>query len=134
MTEPVEIPSKIDGIDILFGILPYGIALFLTITWGRLFIRAIHGEQAKVSTGLSVMSGLGIASWSFMSGTRARENIALRGSVIDLREALRETAADEATRDQRSAARDARMFKLTVAMAVLAGMTLLAAIATLIAK
>ena len=58
--------------------------------------------------------------------------MALRESLIEVREVMRTAAEDDAERDQRNAARDERIYKVTVAMAVVAGVTLAAAIITLV--
>lgn len=93
----------------------------------------LRGEEAKVPTSAPLVSGMAIAAWSYVSGTHVRQNIAQSKSISEVGELLRETASDEIQRDQRNAARDDRVYKLTVAMAVLAGLTLAAAIATLVA-
>jgi hypothetical protein len=128
-----EESPTIDGIDLLFGLIPYGVTCAAVAIWGRVWARMLRGEEAKVPTSAPLVSGMAIAAWSYVSGTHVRQNIALGKSISEVGELLRETASDEIQRDQRNAARDDRVYKLTVAMAVLAGLTLAAAIATLVA-
>ncbi len=128
-----EKSTTIDGIDLLFGLIPYGMTFLAATVWAPVCARVLRGEEANVPTHAPLVSGLVIASWTFVSGTRFRENIALRDSVADVRELVRVAASDGVQRDERNAARDERIYKLTVAMALLAGLTLAAAIATLVA-
>lgn len=124
---------RIDSIDLAFGLIPSAATFLVAVVWGRVLVRSLRGEGGEVPMSASVVSGIAIASWSYVSGTHARQNLLLRESVADVRDLIRESASDEAQRDERNAARDERVYKLTVAMAVLAGLTLAAAIATLVA-
>jgi hypothetical protein len=132
MARDPKAPSGIDAIDVFFGLIPAGSAALAVILWARLMVRALRGEKAAPTWGVSVASGLAIAAQAFVSGTRVREDLALRSSVVEVRTLVRDAAEEQVERDRRDSAREGRLYKLTVAMAVLAGLTLAAAIATLI--
>lgn len=80
------------------------------------------------------MTGFCLATWAFRSQAHVREAVELRRSVADAIALAREASADASERDRRDRSRDERIFRVTVAMAIVAGLTLLAAIATLIAS
>jgi hypothetical protein len=127
-----QAPQGIDAIDVFFGLIPTGATSLAVVLWVRLMVRALRGEKAVPGLGLSVASGLAIAAQAFVSGSHVRHDLALRSSVVEVRTLVRDAAEEQIQRDRRDAAREWRLYKLTVAMAVLAGLTLAAAIATLI--
>lgn len=87
-----------------------------------------------------------IATRSLVAATEVRESVALRQAVggtrqavsdtrqaiSDTRELIHDMAREAETRDQRAARRQDQLFKVTLTMAWVAGLTLLAAIVTLL--
>jgi hypothetical protein len=133
-------PSNVDAIDVLFGLLPAGMTMIVMVLWGRLLARSIRGDAPRtIPLGTSVASGLAIASWSFVSGTRVRWNVALRQSIVVLRTLGQEQAEEATLRDRRDIARDERdharndqLFRINIGLLILAALTLAAAIVTLV--
>jgi len=142
--------SYIDGFDVLFGLFPglTGYAAF--VSWARVIVRALRGEPVVEDRRTIYATAAFIAARAISSGAHVRQSVALRDSVVELRgllgdaaadaeerekrlsETLAIAAADAETREKRAADRDKRLYKVNIAMATLAGLTLLAAIVTLV--
>ena len=140
----------LDAYDVLFGLVPglAGYAAF--VAWADVIVRALRGEDTSENWRTFVGSAGYIGSRAMISSANARSNVALHDSVTEmrqllreaakdaeerdsrLRDLLREVAADAQAREQHAAQRDQRLYRVTFAMAVLAGLTLLSAIVTLV--
>jgi len=145
-----RIRAYIDGFDVLFGLFPglTGYAAF--VSWARVIVRALRGEAVIEDRRTTYATAAFIAARAISSGTHVRQSVALHESIRELRELLGEAAADAEAREKRlaetleaaaldaearerrAADRDKRLYKVNVAMASLAGFTLLAAIVTLV--
>jgi hypothetical protein len=124
--------SSFDGFDFFFGLVPWMAAYAAFVSWATVIVRAIRGEAVTEDWRAVVSTAAYIGARAMADATEVRESFALRGSVAELRELLRDAARDAEERDRRAAQRERRVYRITVAMAVLAGFTLLAAIGSVI--
>ena len=127
-----ELRSSIDAFDVLFGLFPWMAAYIAFVTWASKIVNAIRGEEVIDDWRTTFATVAFIAARSIGSAAEVRGNVALHESVVEMRELLREAAADAEARDRRAAEREAKLFSVTVKMAWVAGFTLLAAIVTLV--
>lgn len=129
--------ADVDAVDVLFvlmGLVGYG----AFVSWANVIVRALRGEDAKENWRTSTSTGMLIGIWTLTSGTRVREMAALRGAAVEMRSLVHDAAAQSEVRDQRAAERDhhasqqqAHMLSLTKWLVALAGLTLAAALVTL---
>jgi hypothetical protein len=124
--------AKPDSVEMFYGFLPAMAGYAAFVMWAGLIVRAIRGEPAREDWRVLLASTLFLATRTLVSGTHVRESLALRASVVEMRGLLSEGAQAAERRDQRDAERSERLRKLTIALVALAGMTLAAAIVTLI--
>jgi hypothetical protein len=124
--------ASIDGFDVVFGLLP-GLTGYAAVTvWTQMLIRGVRGEQDEADEWrLIAASAAYIATRSLASASRVRGDVSMHASVAEMRELLREAARDAEQRDGRAAAMEARLYRINVRMAWVAGLTLAAAIVTL---
>lgn len=129
---PRTLRSLVDGFDVVFGLLPWLAGYGTFVIWARVIVGAIRGEEVSHSWSTDAITALFIAAGSLASAARVRAGVALHDSVAELREAAQEASEEAERRDARAAARDAQLYRVTVKMAWVAGLTLAAAILTLI--
>lgn len=130
--------ANIDAVDVVFVLMgSVGHAAF--VSWANVIVRAIRGEEARENWRTIASSGMLIGFWALMSGARVREMASLRGAAVEMRGLVHDAAVQSELRDQRAAERDhhasqqqAHMLSLTMWLVALAGLTLAAAIVTLI--
>lgn len=130
--------ANIDAVDVLFllaGVVRH--AAF--VSWAKVIVRAIRGEEAKEDWRTLASTGLLIGTWALTSGAKVREMASLRGAAVEMRELVHEATVQSevrdrqaAERDQRASRQEARMLSLTKWLVLLAGLTLAAAIVTLV--
>jgi hypothetical protein len=124
--------SSFDGFDFFFGILPWMSAYAAFTSWLNDIVAALREEGGKESRRTTASTALFVATRAMADATEARESVALRGSVVEMRQLLKEAAKEAEERDKRAAARDRRLFRITVAMAVVAACTLLASMGAVV--
>jgi hypothetical protein len=124
--------SNVDAFDVWFGLLPWLTGFAMAVSWAKLIVRALRGEAVKEDWRVTYSTAAFIAVRAMADASGPRESAALRDSVTEMRGLLRDAAQDAEERDKRAATRDRRLYRTTVAMAVLAGFTLLAAIGSVI--
>lgn len=130
--------ANIDAVDVLFVLMgSVGYAAF--VSWANVIVRAIRGEEANENWRTVASSGVLVGVWALMSGARVREMASLRGAAVEMRGLVHDAAAQSELRDRRATQRDhdasqqqARMLSLTRWLVALAGLTLAAAIVTLV--
>ncbi|HET9154262.1 MAG TPA: hypothetical protein VFN85_09130 [Solirubrobacterales bacterium] len=130
--------ANMDAVDVVFVLFgSVGYAAF--VSWANVIVRAIRGEEVKESWRTVASSGVLVGVWALMSGARVREMAALRGAAVEMRGLVHDAAAQSEVRDRRAAERDdsasqqqERMLLLTRWLVALAGLTLAAAIVTLV--
>lgn len=127
-----ELRTSVDAFDVLFGLFPWMAAYMAFVMWANKIVNAIRGEEVTDDWRTTSATVAFIAARSIASATEVRESVALRESVVEMRQLLREAAADAEARDRRAADREDKLFSVTVKMAWVAGFTLLAAIVTLV--
>jgi hypothetical protein len=143
--------GDIDVFDLVFGFGPWMAAYAAFVTWLNLIVRAVRGEDVEQDRRTTYATAAFIGARAIYSATHTRETVGLHNSVVELRELQREAAKDAEARDKRmrellqqaaadaearetrgAADRERNLYKINVAMAVLAGLTLAAAIVTLV--
>lgn len=133
----------------LFGLIPGAAAYAAFVAWTDVIVRALKGEDASENWKTLVGSAAYMGSRAMVSSTNFRASVALNEAVAETGQSLREVAADAEARDERTremlqravadaearekraAEREGRLYKVTLTMAWVAGLTLLAAIVTL---
>jgi hypothetical protein len=131
--------TGIDAVDIWFGIVPGIVRYAAFVSWAEVIVRAIRGEESKGNWKTFTSTGVLIAVWTVTSGSRVREMASLRGAAVEMRGLVHEANVQAELRDRQAAGRDhrsslqeARMLSLTKWLVALAGLTLAAAIVTLV--
>jgi hypothetical protein len=122
----------IDSIDFFYGIFPFAAGYAAFVTWTPLVVRAIRGEEVKEGWRLYTATAASMAAYTLKSGAQIRQAEALRAAVANLREVQREAAEDAKQRDERAAAQQDRLNRLTQRLVVIAAVTLAASIVTLV--
>jgi len=134
MTRVRRLKAYLDPIDLFFGIFPAAACYAAFVTWASLIVRAIRGEDVKEDWRVFVSTAAAMSAFTLVSGTRVRETRAMRGAAVEVRELVREAAADAQRREQRAAEQQDRLTRLTKWLVLLAAVTLAAAIVTLVAS
>jgi hypothetical protein len=125
--------SSIDSFDIVFGLLPGVTGYAVAASWTTALLRGIRGEhRAADERRLMIASAAHIASRAVASATQVRGDVSMERSVTEMRALLHDAAREAEERDRRAAERDERAHGINVAMAWVAGLTLAAAIVTLV--
>jgi hypothetical protein len=142
--------GNIDVFDLVFGFGPWLAAYAAFVSWLNLIVRAVRGEDVRQDRRTTYATAAFIGARAIYSATHTRETVGLHNSVVELRqlqreaakdaeardrrmrELLQQAAADAEAREKRAADRERNLYKINVAMAVLAGLTLAAAIVTLV--
>jgi hypothetical protein len=142
MTEkqsPRREKATIDVIDVWFGLVPAFALYAAFVSWANVIVRAIRGEEAKEDWRTFLSTGVLIGVWTLTSGAKVREMASLRGAAVEMRGLVHEATMQSelrdrqaAERDRRASEREARMLSLTRWLVLLAGLTLAAAIVTLV--
>lgn len=134
-----RLTENIDAVDVWFGLVPGLIRYAAFVSWADVIARAIRGEAARENWRTRFATGALIAIGTITSGARVREMASLRGAAVEMRGLVRDAAAQAELRDQRAAERDRlasqqqmHMLSLTRWLVALAGLTLAAAIVTLV--
>lgn len=130
--------ANVDAVDVLFVLMgSAGHAAF--VSWANVIVRAIRGEEAKENWRTFASSGVLVGMWALTSGARVREMASLRGAAVEMRGLVHDASAQSELRNQQAAKRDfhasqqqAHMLSLTRWLVALAGLTLAAAIVTLV--
>ncbi len=134
-----RVTAGIDAVDVWFGFVPAFARYAAFVSWANVIVRAIRGEEAMENWRTFASTGILISVWTLTSGAKVREMASLRGAAVEMRalvqeanmqSELRDVQADE--RDQRISRQEARMLSLTKWLVLLAGLTLAAAIVTLV--
>jgi hypothetical protein len=133
MTRVRRLRAYIDSFDLFFGIFPAAANVAAFLSWSSLIVRAIRGEEVKEDWRVVVSTAAAMAAFALNSGRRVREAAALRGTAVEVRELVREAAADAEQRDKRAAQQQDRLTRLTKWLVALAAVTLAAAVVTLAA-
>lgn len=135
---PQRLQANIDAVDVWFGLVPGLVGYAAFVSWANVIVRAIRGEEAKENWKTFMSTGVLVGIWTLTSGVRVREMASLRGAAVEMRGLGHEAAVQSEIRDQRAVERDrhasrqqARMLSLTKWLVALAGLTLAAAIVTL---
>jgi hypothetical protein len=131
MTFIRRLKTSIDAIDVYYGLVPAAAAYAAFVSWASVIVRAIKGEEVEPGWRAYVSTGALMAAFTLVSGTRVRENAALRAAAVEMRRVLQEAAEDAKLREERAAERDRRLTRLTKWLVALAGLTLAAAVVTL---
>lgn len=138
--------ATFDSFDIFFGLLPLMASYAAFVCWAKLIVRAIRGEEVQEDWRVTVATAAHIGIRALVAATEVRESVALRQavgetslaishthqSVSDTRQLLNDIAVDATNRDHQSRKQQDQLYKVTLAMAWVAGFTLLAAIVTLV--
>jgi len=134
-----RLTENVDAVDLWFGFVPGLIRYAAFVSWADVIVRAIRGEAARENWRTRFATGALIAIGTITSGARIKEMASLRGAAVEMRGLVRDAAAQAELRDQRVAERDhlasqqqVRMLSLTRWLVALAGLTLAAAIVTLV--
>lgn len=134
-----RLTENIDAVDMWFGFIPALILYAAFVSWADVIVRAIRGEAARENWRTRIATGALIAIWTITSGARVREMASLRGAAVEMRGLVDDATAQAEVRDQRAAERDRlasqqqmRILSLTKWLVALAGLTLAAAIITLV--
>lgn len=123
--------TYVDSFDVFFGYIPWFAGYLAFVVWARLIVRALRGEKAVQDWTTDIATAFFIGVGAVVSAARVRTAVSLHTSVTETRELLKDAAADAARQDQAGAKRDDRVYRVTVTMAWVAGLTLAAAIVTL---
>lgn len=142
MTEkqlPRREKAKIDAVDVWFGLVPAFALYAAFVSWANVIVRAIRGEEAKEDWRTFLSTGVLIGAWTLTSGAKVREMASLRGAAVEMRGLVHEATMQSelrdrqaAERDRRASEREGRILSLTRWLVLLAGLTLAAAIVTLV--
>ncbi len=127
-----RLKASVDAIDVFYGLVPAGAAYAAFVTWASVIVRAIRGEEVEPGWRLSASTAVLMASFTLLSGTRVRENAALRGAAVEMRAVVHEAAQEAKLREERAADRDRHLTTLTKWLVLLAALTLGAAVVTLV--
>jgi hypothetical protein len=133
-----QVKTNVDVVDVWFVL--GGIARYATfVSWANVIVRAIRGEESKEDWRTVASTSLLIGIWTLTSGAKVREMASLRGAAVEMRGLVHEATAQSELRDRQAAERDqhasqqeARMLSFTRWLVALAGLTLAAAIVTLV--
>jgi hypothetical protein len=128
-----RLKTSIDSIDLFFGVFPVAAGFAAFVSWASLIVRAIRGEEVKEDWRVVVSTGAAMSTFALVSATRVRELATQRAATVEMRELVREAAADAQHRDQLAAEQQVRLTPLTRWLVALAALTLVAAIVTLVA-
>lgn len=123
--------SEVDAFD-LMSMFRWMVTVAAWTLWAEQIVRAIRGEDAKSSRTTTYVTALYVALLANGTANKAREAIAFRESISEMRQLLREGSQDATQRDERAAAMHTQLYNVTVKMAWVAGFTLLAAFVTLV--
>jgi len=132
-----RLKANVDPVDVWFGL--GALARYAAfVSWANVIVRAIRGEEAKENWKTVTSTGVLIGIWTLTSGARVREMASLRGAAVEMRGLVHDASAQSELRNQEAAERDyhasqqqAHMLSLTRWLVALAGLTLAAAIVTL---
>jgi hypothetical protein len=127
-----RLAKYIDSIDFFYGIFPFAAGYMAFVTWTPLIVRAIRGEEVEEGWRLYTATSASMAAYTLKSGAQIRQAEALRATVAELREAQHEAAEDARQRDQRAAAEQDRLNRLTQRLVVLAALTLTASLVAVV--
>lgn len=134
-----RLTENIDAVDVWFGLVPGLIRYAAFVSWADVIVRAIRGEEARENWKTRSATGALIGIWTLTSGARVREMASLRSAAVEMRGLAHDATAQAELRDQRVAERNrlasqqqTRMLLLTRWLVALAGLTLAAAIVTLV--
>jgi hypothetical protein len=139
-----KIGEVLDLPEIWYGLLPSIAGYFLFLSWKDEIVAAVRGEPVKrgfrYRAMLGVAAGTVVAIRALASGNQVTEMASLRGAAVEMRSLINETTEQSEIRAQQTAVRDREASKqqeilllLTKWLVVLAGLTLLAAVVTLVA-
>jgi len=122
---------KPDGFEIL------AVASRLTgymafVSWANLIVRAVKGEAVEDGWRVWLSSAAYVGTSAFLAAMQLRAGVGTHATTAEARGMMRQAATDAEQREQRDAARDGRLYRVNTAMAILAGVTLAAAIVTLV--
>jgi hypothetical protein len=123
--------TNVDSFDVFFGFIPWFAGYVAFVVWARLIVRALRGEEAVQDWTTDIATAFFIGVGAVVSGARVRTAASLHTSVTETRELLKDAAGDAARRDQAAGKRDDRVYRVTLTMGWVAGLTLAAAIVTL---
>ena len=129
-----RLKASIDPVEAIFGTLPAITGLLAFSSWSSVIVRKLRGEEVKLGQelGSAVILTLFVFVRSVMSREYAHGAVALQHTVVDMHEVAHEAAEDAKQRDARAAEQTLRLTRLTKMLVWLAGLTLTAAVVTLV--
>jgi hypothetical protein len=125
--------SDLLGFDVLAAFIEW-MTFVVFFGWFNVCLRAWRGgpdAEIRPSQRLQAATALLVAIRGSMRANRARANLLLRDSLVEVRGSLRESATDSRDRDKRAAERDQKLFLTTLALLGVAIITLVIAIVAL---
>ena len=126
-----KLGSVVDAYD-AFSMFLWMTGFSAFVSWAQMIVRAIRGEAVQQDWRTTYSAAAFIAALVVGSASKARGGAALGESLVEMRKLLREGAKDAEARDKRATVMQKQLYRVNVAMASLAGLTLLAAIVTLV--
>jgi hypothetical protein len=100
-----RLKANVDPVDVWFGL--GGLARYAAfVSWAKVIVRAIRGEEAKENWRTVTSTGVLIGIWTLTSGARVREMASLRGAAVEMRGLVHDASAQSELRNQQAAERD----------------------------